>query len=145
MPFRHLLVAIDGSEMSERAFDIAASVALKLDARLTAVHALDLAVPTDMSFMSEASLADARPVQPSQRERDATEKIQALARKAGIECSVVIDNSAPWKAIVDVAQQRGCDLIVMATHGRHGAGAMLMGSETHKVMAHAKVPVLACR
>ena len=55
----------------------------------------------------------------------------------------VTDN--PWEAIVNVAQEHGCDLIFMASHGRRGINALLMGSETNKVLIHTKIPVLVCR
>lgn len=146
MPFRHLLVAIDRTEMSERAFAIAASLALRLDARLTAVHAVNEPVPSDMTFINEAALAGEAATSPTaDRNADITGKVESLAAKAGIDCPLEIKRGTPWKAILAVAQERGCDLIVMATHGRHGVGALVIGSEAHEVMARAEVPVLACR
>jgi nucleotide-binding universal stress UspA family protein len=51
----------------------------------------------------------------------------------------------PYEAIVNVAEQKGCDLIMMASHGRRGIGALLIGSETQKVLTHSKIPVLVYR
>ena len=51
----------------------------------------------------------------------------------------------PYQAIVETAQKRGCDLICMASHGRKGVSALVLGSETNKVLTHSKIPVLVCR
>jgi nucleotide-binding universal stress UspA family protein len=51
----------------------------------------------------------------------------------------------PYVAIVNLAEQKGCDLIMMASHGRRGVGALLIGSETQKVLTHSKIPVLVYR
>ncbi|MCJ7838328.1 MAG: universal stress protein, partial [Burkholderiales bacterium] len=52
---------------------------------------------------------------------------------------------SPFEAIVDAAKKKKCDLIVMASHGRRGLSALVLGSETHKVLIHSKIPVLVCR
>jgi nucleotide-binding universal stress UspA family protein len=69
---------------------------------------------------------------------------EAKARhiKAGLVSTV---GGEPWRAILDTAKKRKCDLIVMASHGRSGVTGFLLGSETNKVLAHATIPVLVCR
>ena len=72
--------------------------------------------------------------------------VEQMAREADVTIDTVhrvTDN--PWEAIVNVAQEHGCDLIFMASHGRRGINALLMGSETNKVLIHTKIPVLVCR
>ena len=69
------------------------------------------------------------------RQREAGASRKALHRAS--------DN--PWEEIIKVAIEQGCDLIVMASHGRHGVSALLLGSETTKVLTHSKIPVLVCR
>jgi len=54
-------------------------------------------------------------------------------------------SDSPYEAIVDAAKKKKCDLIVMASHGRRGLSALVLGSETHKVLIHSKIPVLVCR
>jgi len=72
--------------------------------------------------------------------------ITAAARAAGVPCDVVhVDAEHPYEGIIDTARRAGCDLIVMASHGRKGASALVLGSETVKVLTHSKVPVLVCR
>lgn len=72
--------------------------------------------------------------------------IHALANKAGVTCdSVSVINDHPFEAIITAAEEKGCDLIVMASHGRRGMRGLLLGSETVKVLAHSKIPGLMYR
>lgn len=68
------------------------------------------------------------------------------ARAAGVACeTVTVAHEHPYKAIIETADARACDLIVMASHGRHGIAALVLGSETVKVLTHCTVPVLVHR
>ncbi len=72
--------------------------------------------------------------------------VQDAATAAGVPCDVVwATHDHPYRAIIDTAGAKGCDLIVMASHGRKGVAAVVLGSETTKVLTHSKVPVLVCR
>jgi nucleotide-binding universal stress UspA family protein len=72
--------------------------------------------------------------------------IGKAAKEASVTCSLVYEtNDCPHEAIIRVADQKGCDLIMMASHGRRGVGALLIGSETQKVLTHSKIPVLVYR
>jgi nucleotide-binding universal stress UspA family protein len=74
------------------------------------------------------------------------EKIKAKAARLGVTCATVSRQSAaPHKAILESAKKARCDLIVMASHGRRGIQALILGSETHKVLTLGKLPVLVCR
>jgi len=67
------------------------------------------------------------------------------AQQAGLSCDTIqVDNEQPYKAIIATAADRGCDLIVMASHGRSGLSAIVLGSVTNKVLTHTKTPVLVC-
>jgi nucleotide-binding universal stress UspA family protein len=69
-----------------------------------------------------------------------------MAREAGVVYGAVHRVAdSPWQVIIDVAAERGCDLIFMASHGRRGVSALLIGSETNKVLTHTKIPVLVWR
>jgi nucleotide-binding universal stress UspA family protein len=71
--------------------------------------------------------------------------VAEAARTAGVACEIVqVEQDHPYEAIIDTAQQRGCDLIVMASHGRSGITAIVLGSVTTKVLTHTKIPVLVC-
>jgi nucleotide-binding universal stress UspA family protein len=68
------------------------------------------------------------------------------AQAADVACETVqVEHEHPYRAIIDAAESKGCDLIVMASHGRHGISAIVLGSETVKVLTHCKTPVLVHR
>jgi len=68
------------------------------------------------------------------------------ATAAGVACEPVqVEHEHPYQAIIDTAGSKGCDLIVMASHGRHGLAAIVIGSETVKVLTHCQIPVLVHR
>jgi nucleotide-binding universal stress UspA family protein len=67
------------------------------------------------------------------------------AKQAGVPCDTIqVKDAYPYKAIIATAADRGCDLIVMASHGRSGLSAVVLGSVTNKVLTHTKTPVLVC-
>ena len=67
------------------------------------------------------------------------------AKQAGVSCDTIqVENEQPYQAIIATAADRGCDLIVMASHGRSGLSAVVLGSVTNKVLTHTKTPVLVC-
>ena len=68
------------------------------------------------------------------------------AAQAGLDCAGhTVEALHPWEAITDHAKSQGCDLIVMASHGRRGVSALLLGSETQKVLTHCTVPILVVK
>jgi nucleotide-binding universal stress UspA family protein len=72
--------------------------------------------------------------------------VSAAAKSAGVECQTLhVEHEHVYQAILDAAAARGCDLIVMASHGRRGVSAVVLGSETVKVLTHSKIPVLVYR
>jgi nucleotide-binding universal stress UspA family protein len=92
--------------------------------------------------------------EPPQEFYDAQERIAAARVKAvvdackaaGVACEAhTVEALHPWEAIIDHAERTKCDLLVMASHGRRGVSALLLGSETQKVLTHSKVPVLVVR
>jgi nucleotide-binding universal stress UspA family protein len=77
--------------------------------------------------------------------RPATAAAASAAKQAGVSCDTIqVENEQPYKAIIATAADRGCDLIVMASHGRSGLSAVVLGSVTNKVLTHTKIPVLVC-
>jgi len=72
--------------------------------------------------------------------------ITVAAKAASVQCEVThVTADHPYEAIIDTATLKGCDLILMASHGRKGVAGLVLGSETHKVLIHSKIPVLVCR
>ncbi|MGH8631829.1 MAG: universal stress protein, partial [Burkholderiales bacterium] len=75
-----------------------------------------------------------------------TKDIAEMAARGGVACETLcLTNDHPWEGIIEAATTHGCDLIFMASHGRRGLSALLLGSETMKVLTHTKVPVLVYR
>ena len=73
------------------------------------------------------------------------EHVANAAKEACVSCKTIqVENGQPHQAIIAAAEDRGCDLIVMSSHGRSGLSMLLIGSVTNKVLAHAKTPVLVC-
>jgi nucleotide-binding universal stress UspA family protein len=143
--YRHILVPTDGSEITAHAIDTAVSLARALGASLTA---LSVKEPFPYSAIGEMQPLPPQDFMDAQ-ERIAQFRVKAVgdtARAAGLTCkSLTVEAMHPWEAIVDAAQLEGCDLIVMASHGRRGVSALLLGSETQKVLTHCKVPVLVVK
>jgi nucleotide-binding universal stress UspA family protein len=144
--FKHLLVPTDGSALSEAAIQMAVTLARENEAKLTGLHVIPefhvLAHGTEMIADTEDQFIQVT----RQHADDYLMVITKAATQAGIECDTVTRNRAhPYEAIISVAAQRNCDLIVMASHGRSGMRALLLGSETQKVLTHCQIPVLVVR
>ena len=74
------------------------------------------------------------------------DKGRTIAAEAGVECDLMhVEQEHPYRAIIDTAQNRGCDAIQMASHGRRGISGVVLGSETLKVLTHSTIPVIVCR
>lgn len=143
--YQRILVPTDGSDLSVRAVHAATSLA-----RLTGATLLMLSVkdPFPYSAISEIQ-APSPQVFLDAQERLAQKRVQAVldaCKAAQVPCQAhTVEADHPWEAIHDHAKKQECDLIVMASHGRRGMSAMLLGSETQKVLTHSKVPVLVVR
>jgi len=75
--------------------------------------------------------------------KSALDRAAKAAKEAGVACELIqLENGQPHQAIIAAAENKGCDLIVMSSHGRSGLSMLLIGSVTNKVLAHAKTPVL---
>jgi nucleotide-binding universal stress UspA family protein len=115
MMYTNILIPTDGSELSEKAVSHGIALAERMIFR---------------ADYAEKTLGAA----------------EGVAQSAGVEYEGVhVGHDFPWQAIIDIAASKGCDLIVMASHGRHGISAVLLGSETMKVLTHSKIPVLVHR
>lgn len=146
--FKHILIPTDGSERSDKAATQVMTLAKTLKAKVTAIHVC----PTvDTMFYGEGTWADPHMLDRFRESAQAEgnkylNRVEAAAKSVGVQFErVIIEQGHPWSSIVHVAEQRGCDLIAMASHGRHGLPALVLGSETNKVLAHSKIPVLVYR
>ena len=146
--FKHLLVPTDGSELSLRNVARAASYAGETGARITLFYAQPEAPSAyaGMGAVSNAHLTQELQTRLGEAAQEILDAAQAVVRQAGASCQRVVQvGSKPYELIIAAADANSCDLIFMASHGRQGVSALLLGSETQKVLAHSKIPVLVYR
>lgn len=143
--FKRVLVPTDGSDITMKAVASAVALAKSLGAQL---YTISVKEPFPYSAISEMQPT------PPQEFFDAQERIAAkrvagvveAAQAAGLNCQGhTVEALHPWEAIIDHAKRQECDLLVMASHGRRGVTALLLGSETQKVLTHSTIPVLVVR
>lgn len=146
--FKHILVPTDGSPMSFRAAKRAVLLARSIGARITAYYASPRYRPKIWGEMTAADFvtADVFAKQVKKTADKYLGEIHKLAAAQKVPCTSFYSSSdSPAEAIVAAARARKCDLIHMASHSRTGLPALLIGSETNKVLAHCKIPVLVSR
>lgn len=148
--YTHILVATDGSKLSLRAAKEGAELARELKAKITAVYVIAPWTPPLSS--AEAMLVNYSDGEKAYREATVSRAEKALgqvakaAASSKVKCDYLsVTNSQPWDGIIKAARTKKCDLIVMASHGHGALAGILLGSETHKVLSHSKIPVLVCR
>jgi nucleotide-binding universal stress UspA family protein len=144
--FKHLLIPTDGSELSEAAIQAGVEFARNINAKVTGFHAMP---KFHLIAYGPEIISDTR----EQFAKDCTAHadrflavIVRAAKAADVPCEIVLQSTDhPYEAIIATAKEKGCDLIMMASHGRRGIEAFLLGSETQKVLSHSKIPVLVFR
>ena len=143
--FKRILVPTDGSDITAKATSMALALAKLHGATL---YAISVKEPFPYSAISEM-----QPVPPQEfydaQERIAASRVKTVVDAAGaqgVECSGhTVEALHAWEAILDHAKAQGCDLVVMASHGRRGVAALLLGSETSRVLTHSDIPVLVVK
>jgi nucleotide-binding universal stress UspA family protein len=144
--YKHILIPTDGSELSQKAIDHGAKLAKTLNAKITM---LTVSEPFHI-FALDPTMVTVTPAEYKRRIADVTAQYlktaKDIAAAAGVTCDGVhVEHEQPYRAIVDTASKMGCDAIVMASHGRRGISAMVLGSETVKVLTHSSTPVVVVR
>lgn len=144
--FKHILLPTDGSKRSENAVRCGVRLAKALNAKITALHA----IPKFQAFTYSAEMLESSNGEFAAESVECATRYLDFVRKVAAGASVACDcvhtvSDRPFKAIIKVAEQKNCDLILMASHGRGGIEGLLLGSETQKVLTHSKVPVLVYR
>lgn len=143
--YSHILIATDGSDLANKAVPHGLELAKLTGAKVTALTVR----PHLDDFVAEGVV-----VTVSEEQREAFKQevdhhldyVRAKAGEVGVKLeSVQVESGEPWKAIVKAAKDGGCDLIVMASHGRRGLSALIFGSETQGVLTHCEIPVLVTR
>jgi len=144
--FKHILIPTDGSALSTTAVQNAMQLARDAKAKVTVITVME---PFHIFSLDSVQLADTQPAYQKHAVEAAKRYLEAAKRQAealGVECEAIhVEHAMPYKAITDTAAAKGCDLIAMASHGRRGAAALILGSETVKVLTHSTIPVLVYR
>lgn len=146
--YKHILIPTDGSPLSRKAARAGIRFARKAGARITAYRALELPLPY---LGAEGALMDPAVIDTLERaaRREAEKSvagIAAAAKAAGVRCQTYLSRPVtPHEGIIQAARRKKCDAIFIASHGRGGVGALLLGSVTQRVLAHSRIPVLVYR
>lgn len=144
--FRHVLFPTDGSEISGHAALSSVRLAKSLSARMTAIT---VSVPFRVFSFDAVMLVDSEETYRQQREKQATQfldVVRDIAFSEGVEFAAIHSfHEHPHVAIIDAASHHRCDVICMASHGRKGVIALVLGSETLKVLTHSAIPVVVWR
>jgi len=146
MMYGNILIPTDGSELAGKAVQHGIELAKRIGAKVTVLTVL---APFH-TFTTDTQMIEDTPSQYKVRMHEHAERTLAAvvrsAQAAGVVCEAVqVEHEHPYQAIIDTAGSKGCDLIVMASHGRRGISAIVLGSETVKVLTHCKIPVLVHR
>lgn len=144
--FKHILLPTDGSDSSDVAIQAAVRLARDMGARVTGLHV----VPPFHTFTYRADMLEDTEEQYEKESEERARKLLLMVEQQAQECSVpcdtmVVRSDDVYQAIIQTANDRLCDLIVMASHGRRGVRGLLLGSETQKVLTHSQLPVLVYR
>ena len=144
--FKHVLIPTDGSELSKVAIEKGLQLAKVLNARVTGLYVM----PQYHVFSYHTEMLSDTAAQFDGHIREHAEMYLAAlgqaAAAAGVACeTTATQHDHPFESIIETAAKRGCDVIVMSSHGRSGMRGLLLGGETQKVLTHSKVPVLVLR
>lgn len=144
--YKHILIAIDGSDLAAKALSQGLALAKALAAPVTIVTVTE---PWATQMTGEAAIAfpfDEYEKIMAANAAEILSKANAMAGSAGVTCATVhVKERHPGEGILETAKARTCDLIVMASHGRRGLSRLLLGSQAHTVVTHSTIPVLICR
>lgn len=145
--FKHILMPTDGTAHSERAIERGIELAKLCGAKVTGIHVMpDYRMMVAGVEMLPTGVDANMDLQAREQAKHFLSFVQKTADAAGVPCNTVIaEGQQPYDAIVDCANDRGCDLIVMTSRHRTGLAALIMGSEASRVLHRASIPVLTFR
>jgi nucleotide-binding universal stress UspA family protein len=146
--YKHILIPTDGSELSKKAVEHGILLARALKAKVTSITVLSLS----QIFELEPALFKELPEEYGYQKQmeifanKCLDQVKTMALGQGVSCDVMyVEHEHAYQAIIDTANNEHCDLIVMASHGRHGLSAIVLGSVAVKVLTHSTIPVLVYR
>lgn len=145
--YKHILIPTDGSELSVKATKQGIGFAKEIQAKVTGIyvarhfyHLVDYYSDIDAQSIETYEAAAKAQAQKY------ISVIERAAKAADVPCECLVEmGESPYEVIIKTAEDKGCDLIFMASHGRRGIRGIILGSETLKVLTHCRVPILVCR
>jgi nucleotide-binding universal stress UspA family protein len=144
--FKHILIPTDGSRLSREAVTKGLELAKEQGATVTVVTVSD---PYHVFTVDPFMIADTEEIYTADCEKRASQRfepVRKLALELGLELRTRhVYAAQPYEAIIDIAAKDECDLVCMASHGRKGVSALVLGSETMKVLTHSRIPVVVLR
>jgi nucleotide-binding universal stress UspA family protein len=144
--YRHILIAVDGSDYAARAAEHGLALAAAVGAPATVITVTPTWKAIGLSELALGYTEDKYAERAKAFGDKCLESVLAAAADLEVPCNTVqVIHDRPYEAIVDAAAQAGCDLIVVGSHGRQGAARMLLGSQASRVITLSKVPVLVYR
>ncbi len=144
--YKHLLIATDGSELANKAVEQGIALAKALNARITAVFVTESWATKVPGEMAVGFPIDAYEKSCAENAAQVLKEVAATAKAAGVDCDQKhVRDQFPADGIIEQSKASGCDLIVMASHGRRGLSRLLLGSQANQVVTHSAIPVLICR
>jgi nucleotide-binding universal stress UspA family protein len=141
--YRHILIPTDGSKLAEHGVTHGLALAKSLGAKVSVIFVVEpFSEMTGRFIEAVATYAELRKEQAT----SVLDHAANGAKEAGVPCETIqVENGQPHQAIIATAEDKGCDLIVMSSHGRSGLSMLLIGSVTNKVLTQTKIPVLVCQ
>jgi nucleotide-binding universal stress UspA family protein len=144
--FKHILLPTDGSNLSQVAVRKGVQFAKSVGAKVTGL----CVVPSQKQFFYLTEITDQLKEETIKQHKLEADRnlafVEKAAKEAGVPCVTVCESGdQPYESIIQFSEKRGCDLIMMASHGRKGVAGLLLGSETQKVLIHSRIPVLVIR
>ncbi|WP_173933147.1 universal stress protein [Chelativorans sp. Marseille-P2723] len=147
--FKHILICTDGSELADKGVEHGLVLASRLDAKVTVLSVTEPLGPRAVSAAKQAGIEDPVLRYDQQVDREMQDRFATITQRAAshgvkLELAHEVDDF-PAETIVRFAELKGCDLIVMSSHGRRGISRVLLGSQTAEVVTHTEIPVLVVR
>ncbi len=144
--YKHVLIATDGSDVGEKAIIQGIEVAKRFGAKVTVIKVTEMWSALDVAGRDALARIETYEKAASDAANAVLAKAKKTAEAAGVPCNTLhVSDRLPADGIVGTADDLGCDLIVMGSHGRRGINKLLLGSQAQNVLTHTKKPVLIAR
>lgn len=144
--FKHILIPTDGSDLATQAVDKGIALAAATGADVTVVIVTEPFRILSADTMQVESTRASYDGDATAHARNVLDAARAKATTAGVSVQTHhLWHDSPHEAIIDTALAQGCDLIAMASHGRRGMAAVVMGSQATRILTHSRIPVLVYR